>query len=220
MISHLAVAAARHADINWTEVSAIGALAIGAFGAWTAGRGLHYQGKQQRRLTDELAKRADFAVTVALNPAVGDVEHADDDSALLRSTASAMNLRFQIGIRNIGTRAATHVTVNFLTAVQGAGDFYWTDVEGRRKEDESGPLTTGEELGPSYTTTRWLPRKIDRVARKVPTIGHATLEVNLPNDGRLDVYARAAATSDDLPDDVLERVKNFVVRIRRPGDQA
>lgn len=89
-----------------------------------------------------------------------------------------------------------------------------------RKEDESGPLTTGEELGPSYTTTRWLPRKIDRVARKVPTIGHATLEVNLPNDGRLDVYARAAATSDDLPDDVLERVKNFVVRIRRPGDQA
>jgi hypothetical protein len=112
-----------------------------------------------------LSRRADFNITVALNPAI-QVKHADPDTATLQSTASAMNLRFQIGITNTGTLAARDVTVNFLTATPGVGEFYWTDEQGNRRQDESGPLITSEQLGPSWTTTRWLPRTLDRVALK------------------------------------------------------
>lgn len=67
-------------------------------------------------------------MTVALNPAVGGVEPGPDHSVIVRITASAMNPPVQIGLRNSGSLAATHVSVDFLTAAQGAGGFYWTDV--------------------------------------------------------------------------------------------
>lgn len=97
----------------------------------------------------------------------------------------------------------------------GAGDFYWCDAEGNRLERENVSLTTSEPLGPPGATTRWLPRAVERVALKTSTLIHALLAVNVP----LDVHARAKAQSDDLPDEVPERKKDFVVRIRRPDEQ-
>jgi hypothetical protein len=130
-----------------------------------------------------------------------------------------MNLRFQIGLRNSGSLAATHVSVDFLTAAQGAGGFYWTDEEGNPDADAIGPVVTSEQLGPTYATTRWLSLELPRVAKKAWTLLYATLEVHLPNDGRLDVHARAKATSDDLPDEVSGRIRDLVIRVRRPDDQ-
>lgn len=129
MIAELVAAAHSH-GVNWTEVGTISGLVIGGVGALAAGVGLRYQGQQHRRLTRELAKRADFEVTVARNPAVGGVEPGPNHPVIVRSTASGMNLRFQIGLRNSGSLGATHVSVDFLTAAQGAGGLYWTDEEG------------------------------------------------------------------------------------------
>jgi hypothetical protein len=213
------VAATHLHGVNWTEVGTISGLLIGGVGALAAGVGLRYQGQQHRRLTTELAKRADFEMTVALNPAVGGVEPGPDHSVIVRTTASAMNLRFQIGLRNSGSLAATHVSVDFLTAAQGAGGFYWTDEEGNPDADGIGPVVTSEQLGLSYATTRWLSLELPRVAKKAWTLLYATLEVTLPNDGSLDVHARGKATSDDLPDEVSGRIGDLVVRVRRPDDQ-
>lgn len=217
MIAELA--AAHSPGVNWTEVGTISGLVIGGFGALAAGVGLRYQGQQHRRLTAELVKRADFEVTLSMNPAVGGVEPGPDNSVIVRTTASAMNLRFQIGLRNSGSLAATHVSVDFLTAAQGAGGFYWTDEEGNPDADSTGPVVTSEQLGPANATTRWLSLELPRVAKNAWTLVYTTLEVDLPNAGSLDVHARAKATSDDLPDDVSGRSRDLVVRVRRPDDE-
>lgn len=219
MIGHVAVTTFRCVNCGaGTSLPTFLAIVFGGVGALAAAYSIRNQAREQRRLTTELTRRADFAITVALAPVVA-VEHADLDSATVRTTASSINLRFQIGITNTGTLAATHTTVNFLTAVYGAGDFYWCDAEGNRLERENVSLTTSEPLGPPGATTRWLPRAVERVALKTSTLIHALLAVNVPPDGTLDVHARAKAQSDDLPDEVPERKKDFVVRIRRPDEQ-
>ena len=68
-------------------------------GALAAAYSIRNQAREQRQLTKELSRRADFAIIVALAPVIA-VEHADLDSATVRTTASSMNLRFQIGITN------------------------------------------------------------------------------------------------------------------------
>lgn len=193
-----------------TDVPTLFALVFSGVGAFAAARSLSIQGSEHKRLTAELEKRADFQIT--LDPGLPD---AGADSATYVTNATDVNLQFAIGIRNTGTRAATHVTINFL-APDRQGTLVWAGPDGAADPDKPKAVQTSERLSdaPGLPMTRWLPYEFDRIAIRTPRMVWARLLAEVPPSGSLDLPVRVRVQSDDLPDDVTERVKDYVVHIR------
>lgn len=88
------------------------ALVFGGIAALIAARSLAIQTVEHRRVTAELAKRADFALTIsAVEPECSGV---GPDSASLSMPASMALVLFEIGITNCAARAANHTVLNVV----------------------------------------------------------------------------------------------------------
>ena len=135
-----------------TDVPTWGALVFAGVGAFAAARSLAIQGNEHKRLTAKLSKRADFEITIH-----HDGVPSGPDSATYVTPADSVILRFAIGIKNTGTRAATHVTVNFLAPDRHAS-LVWNGPNGEPMPDKPPAATTTETLGdePGAPMTRYL----------------------------------------------------------------
>jgi hypothetical protein len=199
------------AGTSWPTVVA---LVFSGVGVLTAARGLFIQSIEQRRLRRELAKRADLSITI--RPLGHAFTNVTTDSADLALNASVVILRFEIGISNVGQKAATHTSLNVLAPARYSG-LKWCGPNGEELDvRRDAPLTSEQLPGAADPNgSRWLTEEIQRVALRTPRLRWVLFGVDLPPDGQIDVPVRAKAQSDDLPDDVHERVKDFVVHLRR-----
>jgi hypothetical protein len=218
MTSQLAVTAVRCVNCGGgTDWPTRLALLFGGVGAFAAARSLSIQTGEHRRLRSELAKRADFEITIRPVPAEL-FTNVTSDSADRLVSASGTVLRFEIGVSNIGQKAATHTTLNVLAPARYAG-LKWCGPSGEELDVPRDAPLTDQQLPESSDPngSRWLSVEIERVAFRTPRLRWVLFGVDLPSDGRVDVPVRAKAQSDDLPDDVVERVKDYVVHIAPPG---
>jgi hypothetical protein len=177
------------------------ALAVAVVGTGTAARSLSIQANEHRRLTEELKKRADFEITIR-PVSLPDPARIGADSAALTEDVIDTNVRFEIGVKNTGTRAAAHVTLNFL-AEDRMGGLRWCGPTGEQVTSPGVAPATSEPLGDGTVTSgvRSVSHEFARIALRTPRIKWATVPVALPATGTIDLHVRAKAQSDDLPDD-------------------
>jgi hypothetical protein len=195
------------ADTSWPTVLA---LIFAAIAAAIATRSLLIQATEHKRLTRELAKRADFEVTV--RPTGDQYTNVGRDSASLVVRATFVILRFEIGLRNIGQRAAAHTVLNVL-APDSYGDLTWTLSNGGKRENLQAPAMKTSESLEQGRGSWWISEEIERIALRTPKLRHIAFAVQVPTDGELTVPLRIKAQADDLPDDVEERVKDYTVTV-------
>jgi hypothetical protein len=203
-----------------TSVPTILALVFGGVAAFAAARGLAIQASEHDRLTTELGKRADFDITI--RPVSSDCTRVGSDSADLTLTSAAMAvsinlyLCFEIGLSNTGQRAATHTVLDVLAHARYF-DLKWCAPNGGDlPEPQPSAATTSEPIHPDdLGGSAWISREIDRVALRGGRVSFVRFGVTVPPDETLDVYLRAKAQSDDLPDEVVERIKDYVLHISR-----
>lgn len=195
------------AETSWPTILAL--LFAGA-AVLVAARSLWLQASEHKRLTAELAKRADFALTI--RPMGNLYESVGSDSAELTTPASSVLLLLEIGITNTGDRAATHTALNVL-APQRYRNLTWSLPNGAPIDRLATAAATSEQL--ENEECWWISDEIERVALRTPRLRHATVDVEVPQEGEVTVQVRVKAQSDDLPDDVEERVKDFTVRVSR-----
>lgn len=194
------------------DVPTWGALVFGGVGSFAAARSLLIQASEHKRLTAELAKRADFEITI--QPDGFAAQDVGPDSASYVTEASEVGLRFAIGIRNTGSRAATHVTLNFLSTDRH-DSLVWVDPQGNPAPERTKAALTTEKLSDAQTgaATRWLAWDFERIAVRTPRTAWAKVDADVPIGGSADFRVRARVQSDDLPDEVPERVKDYVVHL-------
>jgi hypothetical protein len=190
------------------------ALVFGGFGALVAARGLWIQTTEQRRLATELAKRADLAITVT--PRGSHYTRVDSDSANLSTSSDSVVIYLEIGLTNTGQRASNHTVLNVLVP-QRFGSFRWTNPNGAPLERGLRTVPTSEDVGDTVGEgSWWISDEVERVALRTPRLRFVSLLADMPADAdRIEVRVRVKAQSDDLPDDVVERVKEFTVIVSR-----
>jgi hypothetical protein len=198
-------------DTSWPTVVA---LVFAGVAAVIAARSLLIQSAEHKRLREELAKRADFVITI--RPQGPGCRNISADAAELVTSASGVVVRFEVGVTNTGQKAAAHTVLNFLAPAHYQG-LRWSGPSGEElAPPQDAPLTSEQLPGSTDPNgSRWLSDEIERVALRTPRVRWVLLGVDLPPDGEVDLPVRAKAESDDLPDDVEERVKDFVLHIRR-----
>jgi hypothetical protein len=188
------------------------ALIFAGVAAVIAARSLVIQTIEHRRLRAELVKRADFEITV--RPVGSAYTEIRPDSAALATAAETVHLRFEIGLRNVGQRAATHTVLNVLAAQRYSG-LTWTLPNGGAVDSRPVLAHTSETLEEDGQESVCISDEIERVALRTPRLRHVAFTALVPREGTLPVRLRVKAQSDDLPDDVEEHVKDYVVNITR-----
>jgi hypothetical protein len=198
-------------DTSWPTILA---LVFAGVAAAIAARALYLQTAEARRLRHELLKRADFRLTI--RPAGPMFSGVTEDAAECVVDASMVILRFEVGISNTGDKAASHAALNVVVPARFDG-FTWTGPTGEAVGPDPIVAPTSEEL-PGESDGRgsqWIGEEIERVALRTPHVRWVRLQVSIPPKGGVNVPVRVRVESDDLPDDVEERVKDFIVRVRR-----
>jgi hypothetical protein len=199
-------------DTPWPTILA---LVFAAIAALVAARSLIIQSSEHKRLVGELSKRADFALTI--RPMGSPYNRIGPDSAdLSPSAATVLGLCFEIGLSNTGERAANHTVLNVLVS-QRFSNLQWCAANCGKLAGQLSAATTSEPVGPDDGEgSLWITERVERVALRIPELRFATFRVEMPAKGQsMKVQMRVKAESDDLPDDVDARVKDYTVNITR-----
>lgn len=127
------------AGTSWPTILA---LVFAGVAATAAARSLWLQGREQKRLAEELARRADFELTV--RPTGPGTTEIGLDTARQTARHQQHTLYFEIGIQNTGDRAAHHTVVNVLVPKQHS-NLAWSLPNGAEHGDTT-VLETSERL--------------------------------------------------------------------------
>lgn len=123
-------------------------------------------------------------------------------------------LYLETGLRNIGGRAAQHTVLNVLVP-RHHSHLVWTLPNGGDPDSKPVAVETAESLPDETEGSWWISQEVERVALRTPRLRHARFLVQVPPVGEVAARLRVKAQSDDLPDDVEERVKDYTVWVSR-----
>jgi hypothetical protein len=144
----------------------------------------------------QLQARAKFQFTVRPTPEPG-------DDGVIRVDATVACVTVEIGLRNVGERAAGETLVNAI-APRDLREFRWSGPHGEVRPDDSDPAETREELtdddGRVYPG-QYLDKELPRVTRRPYYVTWVTLMVEVPAQGVRSVPLRFTAEADELPDE-------------------
>jgi hypothetical protein len=135
-----------------------------------------------------------------------------DDRVIDITDVSGAYARLEIGLSNVGDRAAGPTTINVLIP-GGVRDFRWASSSGELYG--AAATMTAETLGGDHRPSQWLSQEIPRVRLRTPELRWVQFQVE--RGGLADIPIRVKAQSDDLPEDDGEKVLNFTVEVRGAG---
>jgi len=206
---------------DWT---AIVALAIAGVGLVIALIALRMNLSQHEMSSDQYAafleeRNARAVLRVTLKA----VDHSAAGGTDLITTAKrgVITRRVEIGIENVGDKAARDVTVNLL-APQSLESLRWSDQQGGEVPGKSAPLKTAEELiwdDGRKEPARFLADRIDVVTRSSTTVRFASAMFTTPQPGGTFRFPfRLRVECDDM--DETEVLLDWQLRIRSTRDEA
>jgi len=153
----------------------------------------------------QLRARARFEVTLRAEGA--------DESGVITSDATVTYVTVEVGLRNVGEKAAGPTFINLL-APQGIAHFkLMTEAGG---EDPQQPRPVPETLTAEGHEVPAQFLSVDRTPRRTSFTRRAFLQVPVPDAGEAVIPVRVKVESDDLPDDEPEVVRDLTLRVRRP----
>lgn len=167
----------------------------------------------------EQAARADFKLTIGFVDA-----DAESDGGIITTSGSTIWVRLQIGIENVGTRAAGPTKVNVLVPARyGNGTaLRWCNADGTEGLDLPAAAITAELVGEgdAASPATYLSRRLQSVSRRGADVMFIRMAVSPPTDGHIELPVRAKAQADELPDDIDEVILDRVLRVRQRGHRS
>jgi hypothetical protein len=139
-----------------------------------------------------------------------------DKDGVLRSDATTVTMRVEIGLKNHGDRAARETVINVL-APRHLESLRWSGPNGE-KLAEANPAPSGETLTDAdghVHDAQYLALILPSVTRRSVYVRYFVFDVELPRDGITSVPVRVTAEADELPDDELEPTEHLMLRVAR-----
>jgi hypothetical protein len=176
-----------------------------------AGVALVISAREHREFMRQLRARARFRLTPRVLGA--------NERGVIETGGSVRHVRVEIGLKNIGDRAASATVIN-VVAPRRLESLRWCGPKGEdvtdpalRQTAETAEVLTDVE-GRRFEA-EYLARELPRVGRKMDYVGWITFAVAVPPEGETSVPLRVTAQADELPDDIQEVSERVMVRVVR-----
>lgn len=157
----------------------------------------------------ELTARARFDLTLKSPQA--------DDDGVIRTEGSGMWPRLEIGIANLGNKAAGPTTLNVLLP-RHLEYARWCGPMGEDIPDVAPPADTAEVLPDGQggeVPAMYLTEVLPRVGRRDHPVRWVRFSVHVPDSGQMTIPLRVRASADELSDDESEPLVDVLLRIER-----
>jgi hypothetical protein len=137
-----------------------------------------------------------------------------DEDGVLRIDATTLQVRVEIGLKNVGNRAAGETVLN-VVAPRYLMNFRWS---GPLAEElaVAGPALTAEELTDDQGRVfvgQYLALILPSVTRRSHYARYFVFSIDVPRTGITSVPFRLTAEADELPDDEPELSEPLMIRV-------
>lgn len=175
--------------------------------------------REHKVFMEQVNARTDFELTVRLVDPGG----AEDGDVVETYNDDELELRWELGVKVSGDKAAGDVGMNFLVP-DSTARLSWVTQRGSGIKDDLGrfgPLIAPEELDAkdgSKHPAWYLIYERPRLSKPTALVRYASAAVPLHNvevGTDVPIPVKFKVWSDDLPDDVTERSKTMEVIVRR-----
>lgn len=155
----------------------------------------------------QLRARARFEVTLTAEGA--------DENGVITSDATVIYVTVEVGLRNVGEKAAGPTFINLLVP-RSITHFRLMTAAGGEDPQQARPVPETLAADGDEVAAQYLSMERERTPRRTSFVRRAFLQVPVPDAGESVVPLRVKVESDDLADDEPEVVREMLLRVRRP----